>query len=237
MAENRILMEERFGFCEASVVQVCQKKPPLMDGTLECCWWCCYPSKSHVAHSYALVNYLETGHVSKQDWEDFCSKIDKELKRLSTVRSFVVSVLIVYAIVMVAYYICVEHLDLLGDLRTTDLLTEVLISVAVLVSVIFLFILRARLQTILFVKRRCNSLMRSVCPRLNLRCYLPFFQFTGGIARGWYIAVSRKTESAWATGTGRSVLGGRHHENSTQPVGSSSSFAYQYMYFCAATST
>ena len=32
MTENLIHMEERFGVCEASVVQISQKMPPLMEG-------------------------------------------------------------------------------------------------------------------------------------------------------------------------------------------------------------
>jgi hypothetical protein len=195
MEENRIVMEEKFGFCEASVVQICQRMPPLMDGRRLLLLILLSVEVARCSRFRPIID-LETGHVSKQEWEVFCSKIDKELKRLSTVRSFVVGVLIVYAIVMVAYYICVEHLDLLGNLRKTDLMTEVLISVAVLVSLIFLFILRTRLFAIVSVKRHCNSLMRSVCPCLNLRCNLSFFQFTGGIARGWYISVSRNIESA-----------------------------------------
>ena len=111
-------------------------------------------------------------------------------------RAFVGGVLIIYAVLAVVYFVCVEYLDLLGDQRMTTLMMEVLISLGALLLVIFLIVLRARLLTISFVKRHCNNLTRRVCPRLTLRCNLPFFQFTGGIARGWYIAVSRKRETA-----------------------------------------
>ncbi|CAB9498617.1 expressed unknown protein [Seminavis robusta] len=157
---SRIQIDERFGVCEASVVQICQKMPPTMNG-----------------------------HVAKGEWDDYCSKVDKDLKRLTSVRPFVVGMFILYVIVMVALYICVEHLGLLDEYRPTTLVIEILASVGILFAVIFLYVTYVRCATIGAFKRRTSTFNERSCPQLELKCNLPFFQFTGGIAKGWYVLV------------------------------------------------
>ena len=144
--------------------------------------------------SNAIVLPLQTGHVSKVEWENYCSKIDKDLKQLTGVRANIIRIIAFYAVVMVAYYVCVEVYDLLEEYRTTTLVVEVLASLGLLFLVIFLFLLKARCSVIGAIKRHSAALSQDVCPRLKLRCHLPFFQFTGRMASGWYIAVDTKIE-------------------------------------------
>lgn len=194
MTGCRIQFEESVNFCLPSVVQISQKKPPTMDSEF------CSDSErfSRGIPTLVLTHYcffpLFTGHVSKVEWETYTSKIDKSLKQLTAIRAMIYRIVMCYAVIMAAYFVCVEVFDLLEDYRLSALAYEILASLGLLFLIIFLYNVKARCSVIGAIKRRSATFNQDVCPRLTLRCSLPFFQFTGGIAKGWYIAVSRKSE-------------------------------------------
>lgn len=162
---SRIQFDERFGLCEASVVQISQKMPPAMDG-----------------------------HVPRADWEAYCSKIDKDLKGLTAIRGVMSKILFVYAVLVVAWYLCAEVFNLFDDMgfRSTDIVTEILLSAAVFLGIMFLYLFKARYSVIRAVKRHTQQLNHGICPDLKMRPRLPFCQFSGRIVAGWYIEVELK---------------------------------------------
>ena len=139
---------------------------------------------------------LFAGHVSSVYWDEFCAVVNKDLKQLSSVRTVIFRIILLYIVVMVALYLVFEYFKLFGELFMTSLLVEALVSVGILFAVIFLYILKVRVSVIGSIKRHVGGLNKNACPRLQLRCHLPFFQFTGGIAKGWYISVKTRTETA-----------------------------------------
>ena len=148
---------------------------------------------SHI--TILLLRDFATAHLSKAEWDEFCTKINKDLKHLSAIRSIIMRFVFLYIVIMVALYLLVEVFDMFEDIFKYNIVVEFLISLGTLAAVLLLYVIKARCSAKFAVRKHCYELTKNVCPRLTLQCRLPFCQLTGGMAKGWYISVKVKNES------------------------------------------
>ena len=111
-------------------------------------------------------------------------------------RSTILTLTLVYACLVAAYFVCFDVLELWGDYRVLALPAEIAIAVSVWVVVVALYLVKVRWSVISWLTRHCSDLNKNACPRLVLECHLPFCHCTGGVVKGWSISIKTKRETA-----------------------------------------